>query len=68
MRSNYDTDVFDPIFKEIQSVTNAEPYGGLLATSAAEEEPFDILVSWNAYWRDAGQLLVRLLLPQSEKV
>ena len=39
MRSNYDTDVFDPIFKEIQAVTNAEPYGGLLATSAAEVLP-----------------------------
>ena len=39
MRSNYDTDVFDPIFKEIQLVTNAEPYSGLLAKSAAEVLP-----------------------------
>ena len=39
VRSNYDTDVFDPIFKEIQTVTNAEPYGGLLAKSAAEVLP-----------------------------
>lgn len=28
--SNYDTDVFTPIFEAIQKVTRAEPYGGVL--------------------------------------
>ena len=33
-RSSYDTDVFSPIFGEIQRVTGAEPYGGALGVAA----------------------------------
>jgi alanyl-tRNA synthetase len=34
-RSNYDTDVFDPIFKAIQQQIQCPPYGGLLGASDA---------------------------------
>jgi len=38
VRSNYDTDVFAPIFGEIERITGAAPYGGELG-SAAEVLP-----------------------------
>ncbi|EOD34337.1 alanyl-tRNA synthetase [Emiliania huxleyi CCMP1516] len=39
VRSNYDTDVFAPIFAEIEAVTGAEPYGGALAADASAVLP-----------------------------
>ena len=34
VRSNYDTDVFAPIFGEIERITGAAPYGGELGGAA----------------------------------
>jgi len=39
VRSNYDTDVFAPIFAEIEAVTGAPPYGGALAADASAVLP-----------------------------
>lgn len=39
-RSNYDTDIFTPIFAEIQSVTGARPYEGRVG--AADPDRIDM--------------------------
>lgn len=70
-RSNYDTDVFTPIFEAIKEKSGMRPYAGKLGSEDADQVDMayrcDVIVFniWKACWRKQPLLTLPLFIMQS---